>query len=144
MAAFAIALRLDMPRPYWAMASVYITSNQLAGATWSKAAYRMLGTLIGAAATIALIPNLVNAPALLRRAVALWVGICLYLALLDGTARGYTFLLAGYTVALLGFPMLSTPELTFDLVVARVQEIMLGIIVASIVAMLVLPQSVAA
>jgi uncharacterized membrane protein YccC len=27
MLAFSIALRLDMPRPYWAMASVYITST---------------------------------------------------------------------------------------------------------------------
>jgi hypothetical protein len=29
----SIALWLDMPRPYWAMASVYITSNPLTGAT---------------------------------------------------------------------------------------------------------------
>ena len=143
MLAFAIALRLDMPRPYWAMASVYITSNQLAGATWSKAVYRMLGTLIGAAGAIALVPNLVNAPELLSLAIALWVGICLYLSLIDGTPRSYMFMLSGYTVALLGFPVLSMPELTFDIVVARVQEIMLGIVCASVVSMLVLPRSVA-
>jgi uncharacterized membrane protein YccC len=143
MLAFSIALWLDMPRPYWAMASVYITSNQLTGATWSKAAYRMLGTLIGAAGTIALIPNLVNAPELLSLAIALWVGLFLYLALIDGTPRSYVFMLSGYTVALLGFPVLSMPELTFDIVVARVQEIMLGIICASVVSMLVLPRSTA-
>ena len=70
MLALSIALWLDMPRPYWAMASVYIASNQLTGATWSKAIYRMFGTLIGAAGTIALIPNLVNAPELLSLAIA--------------------------------------------------------------------------
>jgi uncharacterized membrane protein YccC len=143
MLAFSVALWLGMPRPYWAMASVFITSNQLSGATWSKAAYRMLGTLIGAAATIALIPNLVNAPELLSLAIALWVGLCLYLALIDGTPRSYVFMLSGYTVALLGFPILSSPGLTFDIVSARVQEIMLGIVCASVVAMLVLPRSVA-
>ena len=42
MVALSIALLLDMPRPYWAMASVYITSNQLTGATASKAVYRIL------------------------------------------------------------------------------------------------------
>jgi uncharacterized membrane protein YccC len=141
--AFAIALWLDMPRPYWAWASVYITSNQLTGATWSKAVYRMLGTLIGAAGTIALIPNLVDAPELLSLAIALWVGIFLYFSLIDGTPRSYVFMLSGYTVALLGFPVLSTPESTFDIVVARVQEIMLGIICASVVSTLVLPRSVA-
>ena len=143
MLAFSIALWLDMPRPYWAMASVYITSHALTGATHSKAVYRILGTLIGAAGTIVLIPNLVDAPELLSLAIALWVGICLYLSLIDGTPRSYVFMLAGYTVALIGFPVVSAPQLTFDIVVSRVQEIALGIICASVVSMLVLPRSVA-
>ena len=143
MLAFSIALLLDMPRPYWAMASVYITSNLLTGATHSKAVYRILGTLAGAAGTIVLVPNLVDAPELFSLAIALWVGICLYLSLIDGTPRGYAFMLAGYTVAFLAFPVVSTPQATFDIVVARVQEITLGIICASVVAMLVLPRSVA-
>ena len=47
MLAFVIALWIDLPRPYWAMATVYITSQPLAGATSSKALYRILGTLAG-------------------------------------------------------------------------------------------------
>src|SRR6201989_2646963 len=121
MLAFGVALWLDMPRPYWAFASVYITSSQLTGATRSKAVYRMLGTLIGAAGTGLLIPNLVNAPELLSLAIALWVGTFLYISLIDGTPRSYVFMLAGYTVALLGFPVLSAPAATFDIVVARMQ-----------------------
>jgi uncharacterized membrane protein YccC len=143
MLALSIALWLDMPRPYWAMTSVYITSNPLTGATRSKALYRMLGTLIGAAGTIALIPNLVNAPELLSLAIALWVGVFLYFSLIDGTPRGYVFMLSGYTVALIGFPILSSPQLTFDIVSSRVQEIILGIVCASVVSTLVMPQSVA-
>lgn len=143
MLAFSIALWLDMPRPYWAMASVYITSNPLTGATRSKMVYRMLGTLIGAAGTIVLVPNLVNAPELLSLAIALWVGVFLYFSLIDGTPRGYVFMLSGYTVALLGFPIITAPQLTFDIVSSRVQEIMLGIVCASVVSMLVMPQSVA-
>jgi uncharacterized membrane protein YccC len=143
MLALSIALWLDMPRPYWAMASVYITSNPLTGATRSKALYRMLGTLIGATGTIVLVPNLVNAPELLSLAIALWVGVFLYFALIDGSPRSYVFLLSGYTVALLGFPILSAPELTFDIVSSRVQEILLGIVVASVASTLVMPRSVA-
>ena len=143
MLALSIAFWLDMPRPYWAMASVYITSNPLTGATRSKALYRMLGTLIGAAGTIALVPNLVDAPELLSLAIALWVGVLLYFSLIDGTPRSYVFILSGYTVALLGFPIISAPELTFDIVSSRVQEILLGIVVASVVSTLVMPQSVA-
>jgi uncharacterized membrane protein YccC len=72
--ALVVALWIDLPRPYWAMATVYIASQPLAGATSSKAFYRVLGTLIGATVTVIFVPNLVNVPELLCLAVALWVG----------------------------------------------------------------------
>lgn len=143
MLALVIALAMDLPRPYWAMATVYITSQPLAGATSSKAFFRVMGTLVGATMTVALVPNLVNAPELLCLAIALWVGLCLYLSLLDGTPRSYVFMLAGYTVALIGFPSVSEPGAIFDTAVARLEEISLGIICASLVSTIVFPRSVA-
>jgi uncharacterized membrane protein YccC len=143
MLALVIALAMDLPRPYWAMATVYITSQPLAGATSSKAFFRVMGTLVGATMTVALVPNLINAPELLCLAIALWVGLCLYLSLLDGTPRSYVFMLAGYTVALIGFPSVSEPGAIFDTAVARVEEISLGIICASLVSTIILPRSVA-
>ena len=141
--ALVAALWLDLPRPYWAMATVYITSQPLAGATSSKALYRVLGTTIGAAATIAMVPSLVDAPELLCLAMALWVGLCLYLSLLDRQPRSYGFMLAGYTVALIGFPSVSDPGSIFDTALARVEEITLGILCATLVSTVVLPRSVA-
>src|SRR6266702_4183923 len=143
MLALVIALAMDLPRPYWAMATVYITSQPLAGATSSKAFFRVMGTLVGATMTVALVPNLIDAPELLCLAIALWVGLCLYLTLLDGTPRSYVFMLAGYTVALIGFPSVSEPGAIFDTAVARVEEISLGIICASLVSTIVFPRSVA-
>ncbi|MGT2439155.1 FUSC family protein [Bradyrhizobium betae] len=141
--ALVIALAMDLPRPYWAMATVYITSQPLAGATSSKAFFRVMGTLVGAIMTVALVPNLIDAPELLCLAIALWVGACLYLSLLDGTPRSYVFMLAGYTVALIGFPSVSEPAAIFDTAVARLEEISLGIICASLVSTMVFPRSVA-
>ncbi|WP_407177283.1 FUSC family protein [Bradyrhizobium sp. STM 3562] len=141
--ALIVALWIDLPRPYWAMATVYIASQPLAGATSSKAFYRVLGTLIGATVTVALVPNLVDAPELLCLAVALWVGLCLYLSLLDRSPRSYAFMLGGYTVALIGFPAVSDPGSIFDTALARVEEISLGIICATLVSTIVLPRSVA-
>jgi uncharacterized membrane protein YccC len=139
MLALVVALWLDLPRPYWAMATVFVASHPLAGATGSKAFYRVLGTLIGAAATVAIVPNLVNAPELLCLIIALWVGLCLYLSLLDSTPRSYVFMLAGYTVAFIGFPAVTEPASIFDIALARVEEISLGIICASLVSTIVLP-----
>jgi uncharacterized membrane protein YccC len=143
MLALLAALWLDLPRPYWAMATVYITSQPFAGATSSKALYRVLGTLVGATATVALVPNLVAAPELLCLAMALWVGLCLYLSLLDRQPRSYAFMLAGYTVALIGFPAVADPAGIFDTALARVEEITLGIVCATLVSTIVLPRNVA-
>lgn len=140
MLAVYVALAIGLDRPYWAMATVYIVSQPLAGAVRSKALYRLLGTLVGAAATVVLVPNLADAPELLCAALALWTGVCLYLALLDRTPRSYVFMLAGYTAALIGFPTVTTPELMWDVALARVEEIGLGIICTTVVATVVFPR----
>ena len=141
--ALYLAMWIDLPRPYWALGTVYITSQMLAGATRAKALYRVLGTLLGAVVSIVLVPNLVDAPELLTLAIALWVSVCLYVSLLDRTPRSYLMMLAGYTAALIGFPTVGEPGTMFDTAVARAEEITLGILCASLVNTIVLPQSVA-
>lgn len=142
--ALYIGFALGLPRPYWAMATAYIVSQPLAGAVRSKAVYRVLGTILGAAAAVALVPNLVNAPWLLSLALALWVGACLTISLLDRTPRSYVLMLAGYTAAIIGFPSVSQPGAVFDVAVWRVVEIGLGILCATLVHSLVFPQPVGA
>lgn len=142
MLALAVSFWLDLPRPYWALASVYIASQPLSGATSSKAVYRAAGTFIGAAGAVLMVPNLVGAPLALALAMSVWSGFCLYLALLDRTPRGYVFMLAGYTAAIVGFPAVDAPETIFDLALSRTEEILVGIACASLVSSLVFPRSV--
>ena len=115
----------------------------MAGNVRSKALYRFCGTLLGCTATVLIVPALANAPELLTLALALWVGGCLYMSLQDRTARSYVFMLAGYTAALIGFPSVETPLALFDNAVARVEEIGLGILCATLVHSLVLPVGMA-
>lgn len=144
MLALYIGFALGLPRPYWAMTTAYIVSQPLAGAVRSKAVYRLLGTLLGAAAAVAMVPNLVNAPVLLCLAMALWVGGCLTVSLLDRTPRSYVLMLAGYTAAIVGFPAVSQPGGIFEIAVSRVIEIGLGILCATLVHSLVFPRPVGA
>jgi uncharacterized membrane protein YccC len=139
MLALWIALRMGLDRPYWAMATAYIVAQPLTGAMRSKAVYRFCGTMLGAVATIALIPNLVDAPVLLIAALSLWIGGCIYFAVLDRTPRSYVFLLAGYSVALIGFPLVDAPGTVWDVVLARVEEITLGIVCTTVVGSIVFP-----
>lgn len=126
--ALYLAMWLDLPRPYWALTTVYVTSQIFVGATRSKAIFRVLGTLLGATASVALVPNLVNAPELLTLAMALWVGGCLYISLLDRTPASYMPMLAGYTAALIGFPSVDAPGTIFNTALARTEEITIGIL----------------
>ncbi len=140
--ALSLAMWIDLPRPYWALTTVYITSQIFAGATRSKAIFRVMGTVLGAIATVIFVPNFVNAPELLTLVMALWVAACLYISLLDRTPAAYLPMLAGYTAALIGFPSADAPGAIFDNAVARTEEITLGILCATLASSLVFPQSV--
>jgi uncharacterized membrane protein YccC len=139
MLALWIALRMDLDRPYWTMATAYIVAQPLTGMMRSKAAYRFSGTILGAVVTLVLIPNLVDAPVLLIAALSLWIGGCIYFAVLDRTPRSYVFLLAGYSVALIGFPIVDSPGTVWDVVLARVEEITLGIVCTAVIGSIVFP-----
>jgi len=138
-----IALYFDLNRPYWALATVVIVAQPLTGATRSKAFYRLCGTGLGAVAGLVMVPNLVQTPELLTLALATWVGVCLYLSVLDRTPRSYVLMLAGYTAPFIAFPNVGNPDSIFDIAVNRVEEIWLGTLVASLILSIVLPQSVA-
>ena len=140
--ALYIGLAGNLSRPYWAMATVYIVSQPLLGPTRAKGVYRILGTLAAGAATLLMLPHLVETPLLLSAAMSLWLSGCLFLALLNRGPRGYAFLLAGYTTAFIGFPAVTTPEVIFDTVVARSEEIILGTVVAVLCASVLFPASV--
>ncbi|WP_250457331.1 MULTISPECIES: FUSC family protein [unclassified Caballeronia] len=143
MIALYIGLRLELPRPYWAMATVYIVSNPFVGATRSKALYRALGTMIGAAGAVLIVPPFVESPYLFSVIVALWTGSLLFLSMFDRSARSYVFLLAGYTLPLIALPAVTNPTAVFDLAITRTEEILLGIVVASVVGSVVFPSRLA-
>ncbi|MBD1598732.1 FUSC family protein [Pseudomonas typographi] len=140
--ALFLALYLNLDRPGWAVTTVFIASQPFAGATQSKSVYRFLGTLIGAVATVLMVPNLVQSPEMLSLALAAWVSACLYLSLQDRSPRSYVFMLAGYSAAFIGFPSVETPISIFDTAVSRVEEIMLGVTCSSLVHAIVFPNSV--
>ena len=143
MLALYLAMSIGLPRPFWALMTAYIVAAPFAGPTRSKAVYRFGGTLLGAFATVILVPMFANSPELLSLVLALWVGACLYVSLLDRTPRSYVLMLAGYTAGLIAFPAVNDPGTVFDIALARVEEILLGITCATVVHSLVFPQGFA-
>jgi uncharacterized membrane protein YccC len=143
MIALYIAMLMQMPRPYWAMATVYIVSSPFVGPTSSKALYRAIGTFLGAMAAVFFVPLFVQTPFLLVVVIALWTGILLFLSLHLRTANSYALMLAGYTLPLIALPVVDNPLAVWDVAEARTEEIFLGIAVAAVVGAMFWPRRLA-
>jgi uncharacterized membrane protein YccC len=144
MLAIYLALSIGLDRPYWSFLTAYIVAQPLAGAVLSKALFRVIGTVVGAAAAVAMVPPLINTPELLVLAISGWLALCVFVSLLDRTPRSYMFVLAGYSAVLIVLPSVDAPGTIFTVASLRVQEITLGILCGSLVHGVVFPRSVAA
>ncbi len=147
MLALYLAFRLGLPRPFWSLISAYVVSQPFSGATRSKAVYRVAGTLAGAVLTVLVVPRFVGYPVLLALIFSVWIGVCLYVSLLDRTPRAYAFMLAGYSVLIIALPILAdvsqfSEAQLFEASLARVEEIILGIVCSALVHSVVLPRGI--
>ena len=97
--------------------------------------------MTGVIASMLILPTLVQTPELMIAAVASWVALCVYVSLLDRSPRNYAFLLSGYTVALVGLPLIGDVSQLFDIGVARIEEIIIGASSAVLVHSLLFPRT---
>ncbi|HLY90692.1 MAG TPA: FUSC family protein [Acetobacteraceae bacterium] len=141
-ATLVIAFEASLPRPWWALLTVYVTAQPMSGAFRPKMLYRFGGIAIGAVVTIALVPNLQNSPILLVFCLAIWTGFCIYLAVLDRTPRAFLFQMAAFSAAVMSFPYLDDPGDIFTTTVSRVEEMTVAILCVTASHMLLQPWSV--
>ena len=129
----ALAMALELPSPSMALLTIPVVMNQQSGMIMAKSFFRILGTLLGATASITIVALFPQQPYLMLTAIALWTGICAAGALMNKGFRAYTFVLSGYTVAMIVLPVVNTPEAIFSVAVHRFFELVLGMTVTTIV-----------
>ncbi|MER9234281.1 FUSC family protein [Mesorhizobium sp. M0622] len=134
----AYALKLDHPQ--WAMMTVFIVAQPVAGMVLAKGFYRLLGTLAGALAAIGITTVFGASPWLLVTVLAIWIGICTLVSSLLRNPEASGAALAGYTAMIIGLPAFGQPHLVVDLALARCAEIVLGIVCAALTSRLILPK----
>jgi uncharacterized membrane protein YccC len=143
MLAVYIAFRIPLPQPGWAMLTVYIVSQPLAGMVLSKSMFRVVGTVVGAVMSLVLVDLFADIRELFLLALALWIGACTYVAVyLRDAPVAYGAMLSGYTAAIIGIPAALAPLTAFDAAWARCLEITLGIACATLVSQVVFPRAV--
>ncbi|MFN3904561.1 MAG: FUSC family protein [Acinetobacter junii] len=146
MLALFISFELDLINPMWSIGTVLIIASPYSGMVSSKCIYRLVGTAAGAIIALLLTPHFINTPWLFTIILALWVGFALYISLLDRTPRSYVFMLAGYSTAMIVYNAIIYVDTynIFDIALARVLEISVGVISTAVVSATFFPVHVGA
>jgi uncharacterized membrane protein YccC len=143
--AFAIriwlAMTLALYAAFWLQLSsassaavcVAILAQPKRGQALSKAFYRFLGTLAGAAVAIVLMSLFAQDRVLLLVGFATWLSLCVFTAHFLQDTRAYGAMLSGYTVAIIAIAHIDAPQSTFDAAVDRVAAITLGIVAITLI-----------
>lgn len=135
--ALAIAYALQLDEPYWAMTSAAVVSFPTQGGVISKSLGRIAGSVLGAFAALFIAGHTLDDPWLFTWAMASWLAVCTLMASQFQYNVAYSFSLAGYTAAIIAFPLLNTVSTTelWDVAQSRVCEVIVGILCGGLMMM---------
>lgn len=137
-----VAFVLELDEPYWALTSAAVVSFPTIGGVISKSIGRIFGSLVGAAASVAIAGHCLNDPWLFTLFIAAWIGLCTYVSNHYQNNVSYAFALAGYTAAIIAFGTVNVTDTQqiFDIAQARVCEVITGILCGGLM-MMILPST---
>src|ERR1700676_2253856 len=135
--ALFVAFWLQLDEPFWAGTSAVVVCQPQLGASLRKGWFRMIGTVIGAIAIVVLTACFPQDRIAFFVLLALWGGICAFVATVLRNFASYAAALAGYTAAIVGAEVLGATggpsSDVFMLAIFRTSEICIGIACAGIV-----------
>lgn len=135
-----LSLRFELDQPRTAMLTVAIVMQARAGMVFTKSFYRLIGTLVGIAVSFLLVALFAQERVLFLLYMALWIGFCTAGSMIFRNHQSYGFVLAGYTLCIVGLPATIAPAMTFNIGVTRISEILIGLFCATVVSDLIFPQ----
>jgi uncharacterized membrane protein YccC len=135
--AFYVAFSLELSQPSWAATTAALVCQPALGASLRKASYRLIGTLIGAAAAVALAALFRQDRFAFLFGLAFGCAASAFVGTLLKNFAAYGAALAGFTMAILASDILGpTGDANGDVVVYAVNravEIGLGVLCAGVV-----------
>ncbi|MCL1563396.1 FUSC family protein [Parasaccharibacter sp. TMW 2.1886] len=134
--ALLVAFWAQIDSPASAAVTVMLLAQPLRGQALSKAFYRVVGTLVGGVVALCLVSMFGQERQLLLGGCAVWMAICAYAGTLRRGFRAYGAVLSGYVVALIAISHIDAPQNAFDITVARVSTVMIGVAAIATVALL--------
>lgn len=136
-----IGYALDLDNPRWSVVSVFIVMLPESGLVLEKGFYRIAGTLVGCAASLAFVAAFAQYGELFLGAMAVWMGVFVACSMRYRNYQAYAWAMTGYTAYIVGLPAVANPDGAFAVAVARATEIAIGVGCAGLVSALILPRT---
>jgi uncharacterized membrane protein YccC len=131
--ALYVSFWLELDSPSSAAITVAILALPTRGQGLEKAAFRLVATVFGVTASIAIVGVFVQTDMIMLWAVSAWIGLCVFtVGMLDGN-RAYAASLGVTTVAIVAIQQIDTPQIVFDVGVARGSAIAVGVLAITFV-----------
>jgi uncharacterized membrane protein YccC len=138
--ALGLSLLFDLSKPGTAMITVVIVLQPRSGLVLAKGFYRFIGTSVGVIMSIVLAASFSQQPVLFLAAGACWLAFCTAGSTVFRNFQSYAFVLAGYTLVIVGLPAALQPDQAFDIAMTRLSEVMLGLLCAGVVSDVLFPK----
>ncbi|WP_211472014.1 FUSC family protein [Collimonas humicola] len=138
--ALGLSLLFDLSKPGTAMVTVIIVLQPRSGLVLAKGFYRFIGTSVGVIVSIILAAAFTQQPVLFLAAGACWLAFCTAGSTIFRNFQSYAFVLAGYTLVIVGLPAALQPAQAFDIAMTRLSEVMLGLLCAGVVSDVLFPK----
>lgn len=138
--ALGLSLLFDLSKPGTAMVTVVIVLQPRSGLVLAKGFYRFVGTAVGVVMSIILAASFSQQPVLFLAAGACWLAFCTAGSTVFRNFQSYAFVLAGYTLVIVGLPAALQPDQAFDIAMTRLSEVMLGLLCAGVVSDVLFPK----
>jgi uncharacterized membrane protein YccC len=135
--ALFLAFWLELDNPFWAGTSAAVVCQPQLGASLRKGWFRMIGTVVGATFVVVLTSWFPQDRLAFLGLLALWAGLCAFIATSLRNFASYSAALAGYTTVIIAADNLGATggasSDVFMLAVTRASEICIGIASAGVI-----------
>lgn len=138
--ALFLAFTFQLQSPMSAATTVLIVANPTVGAMVSKSMWRVIGTVIGAGISVAVMAAFVQSPVLYFAALAFFVGLACMVATFLRLFRAYAAVLTGYTIVIVSSPAFAHPDSIFLAAMGRLSAVTTGVVVTAFVFMITSPR----
>ncbi|MBB2159301.1 FUSC family protein [Gluconacetobacter sacchari] len=133
--ALSCSFFFQLESPMSSVTTVMIVANPTVGALMAKSMWRIIGTLLGAAISIALMAVVAQSPVLYTMMLAVVVGFACLVATFLRLFRAYAAVLTGYTIVIVAAPSYADPDGIFLSAMARLSAVTVGIVATAVVFM---------